>query len=409
MSAVVGYVMSRFPRLTETFIVTEIRALQELGVDVQIHPLIRETAPIVQPEARPLVAAAHYQPFVSPAIAWSNLRYLARHPVTYLRTLAAIIGMTWRSPNFLVGALGIFPKSVRTAERMRQYGVTHVHCHFANHPAVAGFIIRRLAGIPFSFTAHGSDLHRDQTGLPKKVAEAAFVVAISEYNRRLIIDVCGGRWADKVRVVHCGVRTDAFAPTDRRGPDREALSVVCVGTLHEVKGQTHLIEACRRLHERGLALRCVFVGDGEDRARLEAQASEAGLDGVVEFAGARTQSEVAARLAEADVLVAPSVPTASGRREGIPVVIMEAMASGVAVIASDLSGIPEIVIDGETGILTAPRDEAAIADALERLARDPERREELARRGRAHVMAEFDARESARTLAHAFATGAPPA
>jgi colanic acid/amylovoran biosynthesis glycosyltransferase len=398
----IAYVMSRFPRLTETFVVTEILAMREIGVDVRLYPLLREKADLVQPDAEPLVAGAHYQPFLSGAILRSNARLLFRHPSRYLGTLAAVVRMTWRSPNFLAGGLAVFPKVAHNALEMRRVGVTHVHCHFANHPAVAGFIVRRLSGIPYSFTAHGSDLHKDRRGLPEKVAEAAFVVAISEYNRRLIVDECGGRFADKVHVIHCGVRTDRFQPVERpHEPD--VLLVLCVGTLHEVKGQAYLIDACRRLVDRGIRVRCVLIGEGEDRARLEALIVEAGLADVVTLVGAGTQAVVIEHLARADVVVTPSVPTASGKREGIPVVLMEAMSSGVPVIASDLSGIPELVVDGESGLLTPPRDAAAIAAALERLAGDPALAAALGGRGRERVVAQFDARGNAQALAERFA------
>lgn len=395
----VAYVMSRFPRLTETFITNEILAIEELGVEVELYPLLRENAEVVQPDAAALVTRAHYQPFLSWPIVCSNLSMLVRHPRAYLGTLASVVGATWRSLNFLGGGLAIFPKVVHNAHLMRRSGVDHVHCHFANHPALAGLIIHRLVGIPYSFTAHGSDLHVDRTGLAAKVAHAAFVVAISEYNRRLIVNECGGRWADKVVVVHCGVRTDRFRPRDEERRPDGPFTAVCVGTLHEVKGQTYLVEACRILRDRGLELRCILIGDGEDRPVLERQIEEADLRDVVTLHGAATQTVIADLIRQADVLVAPSVPTASGKREGIPVVLMEAMSSGTAVVASDLSGIPELVIDGESGLLVPPRDATALADALERLATDATLRGTLARRGRERVLAEFDIRGNAATLA----------
>lgn len=395
----VGYVMSRFPRLTETFVVSEVLAMQELGVDVRLYPLLREEADVVQPDAQALVATAHFQPFLSRAILRSNLRMLARNPATYLGTLGAVVRMTWRSMNFLAGGLATFPKVVHNALAMKRAGVTHVHCHFATHPALAGFVIHRLVGIPYSFTAHGSDLHMDRRGLPMKVAEAAFVVAISEYNRALIVEECGGRFDEKVVVIHCGVRTDRFQPAEKRARDAGPISIVSIGTLHEVKGQTYLVEACRILRERGVRVRCVVIGEGEDRARLERQIADARLGDVVTLLGATTQSVVRDLLADADALVAPSVPTASGKREGIPVVLMEAMSSGIPVVASDLSGIPELVVDGETGILTPPRDAFAIAAALERLAADPALGRGFAERGRERVVRDFDARANARALA----------
>jgi glycosyltransferase involved in cell wall biosynthesis len=398
----VAYIMSRFPRLTETFVVSEVLAVEEQGVDVRLYPLLREAADVVQPEARRLVDEALFQPFLSRAILRTNLRLLRRHPRRYLGTLAGLVRMTWRSPNFLAGGLAIFPKVAHNAVAMKRAGVGHVHCHFANHPATAGFLVHRLVGLPYSFTAHGSDLHKDRAGLSTKVAEAAFVVAISDYNRRLILEESGGRWAEKVHVIHCGVRTDLFEPRERPRPDPRRLAILCIGTLHEVKGQRYLVEACRQLVADGVDISCTLVGDGEDRSALERQVGEAGLEGSVRFVGPATQDAIRDLLDQADVLVTPSVPTASGKREGIPVVLMEAMSSGVPVVASDLSGIPELVVHDETGLLTPPRDSSAIAAAIRRLALEPELADRLARAARARVLAEFDVRRNAATLASQF-------
>jgi len=393
----VAYVMSRFPKLSETFIATEILALQRRGVRVEIYPLIRERAELTHPEARPLVEQAHYTPFVSWPILSSQLHWLARRPRAYVGAVRDLATATAGSANFFGGGLAIFPKVAHIARLMQDQGVVHVHCHFANHPAAAGFVIARLTGLPYSFTAHGSDLHKERRMLPEKVSEAAFVATVSEYNRRLIVAECGDGAAAKVHLVRAGVDTDLFAPGPRlaeAGADRP-LEIVCVGTLHEVKGQAHLVEACRRLAAAGTSFRCRVIGDGPDREMLAERISAAGLDGRVELLGARTRPEIAAQLRRSDVLVAPSVPTSDGRREGIPVVLMEAMSSALPVVASRLSGIPELVEDEVTGLLAPPGDPAALAAALTRLHDDPELRRRLGTAGRERVLREFDLRHSA--------------
>ena len=393
--------MSRFPKLTETFILYEILALQELGVQVEVYPLVRERTSVMQPEHAAVVARAHYQPFISLPILLSQLYFLARRPGAYLSTLAAVIRATWGSRNFLVGAIGIFPKAAHIARLLERELVTHVHCHFANHPAVAGFIIRRLAGIPFSFTAHGSDLHVDRHMLCQKVREARFVVPISSFNREVIVGECGEAHRHKLVVIHCGVDTSVFRPNPApRSDDR--FTILCIGTLHEVKGQTYLVEACRLLDEKGIDFTCHLVGDGEDREALTRQIGEAGLTGRVVLHGQRTRTEIAELLSRTDVLVAPSVPTSEGKREGIPVVLMEAMSSGVPVVASDLSGIPELVEDGRTGLLAPPRDAAAIARCLIELHEDRELRDRLGTAAREKVCREFDVRSNAAQLAEQF-------
>jgi glycosyltransferase involved in cell wall biosynthesis len=391
----VAYMMSRFPKLTETFILDELVAVHRNGLDVELFPLLRERTSVVHPEAVPWVARAHYLPFLSLSIARSNVAFLLRHPRRYIGSLGAMLRDTRGSLNFLLGGIGIFPKVVHASTMMTSLGVTHVHCHFANHPALAGYLVHRLVGIPFSFTAHGSDLHVDRTMLCRKVAEAAFVVTISESNAVVFADECGGR-PDNLEVVHCGIDGGIFHPGEHRQGDPPRIT--CVGTLHEVKGQRHLIAAAAELVRRGCDVRVRFVGDGPDRARLERQAADLGLGPRVEFAGRRTRAEVVAILGDTDVLVAPSVPTAQGKREGLPVVLIEALAAGVPVVASRLSGIPELVEDGVTGLTVAPGDELAIADAIARLLSDAALCERVTTAGRARVVERFDLDTNARRL-----------
>jgi colanic acid/amylovoran biosynthesis glycosyltransferase len=397
----VAYVMSRFPRVTETFVLGEILAVEEQGVDVELYPLLREREDVVHPEALPLAARARYQPFLSLAILRSQLHFLRREPRAYLAALVDLLRGTWGSLNYFVGALGIFPKVVHAARLMQADGIDHVHCHFSNHPAAAGFVIHRLTGIPYSFTAHGFDLHVDRHMLCEKVAEAAFVVPISEYNRELIVEECGERARAKLAVIHCGVDTSFFRPGKSPPPERP-FSLLCIGELHEVKGQRYLVEACRLLTEAGVDVSCTLVGDGADRAALTREIAAAGLEERVTIAGRRTRAELAELLRAAHVLVVPSVPTSQGKREGIPVVLMEAMASGIPVIASGISGIPELVEDGKTGILVPPRDAGALARALRLLHEDAALRERLALAGREKVVREFDVRTNAAELVRDF-------
>lgn len=397
----VAYIMSRFPKLTETFILYEMLAMQEKGIDVEVYPLLREKTEVMHPEAVAFVRAAHFQPFLSLPIIRANLNFLMKKPRVYLETFWTLLRANWGSFNYFTGVLGIFPKVALFADQMRQQGIDHVHAHFASHPAAAGFIIHRLVGIPFSFTAHGSDLHRDRHMLREKVAEAKFVAAISQYNRNLILSECRGKHEDRVKVIHCGVDTEVFQYRSGETPHEKGenpFMILCIGTLHEVKGQAYLIEACRMLQEKNIDFVCHFAGDGPDLGTLTALAEQAGLASKVHFHGRLTRDEIARLLQDADVLTAPSVPTRDGRREGIPVVLMEAMGSGVPVIASDLSGIPELVRDRETGLLTPPRDSAALAAALECYFSNKDLRKRFGQAGREMVVGEFDLNKNAAKL-----------
>ena len=403
----VGYIMSRFPKITETFILFEMLAVERQGIHVEVYPLLHEHTEVIHPEARDFVEKAHFIPFFNRAILIAHWHYMRYKPGVYFKTLATLLRENWGSRRFFFGAIGLFPKAVYFSKVMEAAGIQHVHAHFASHPAAAAYTIHKLTGIPYSFTAHGSDLHRDQHMLREKVAEASFVVPISEYNREMILAECQGQFGDKVIVIHCGVDTQVFQPIDQSptaNQENRRFTIVCIGTLHEVKGQTFLIEACRLLEDRGIDFVCHFVGDGPDETMLVKQAEEAGLGESVRFHGRLTREEVSALLQQADVLATPSVPTSNGRREGIPVVLMEAMSSGVPAVASRISGIPELVVDGETGLLVPAGDPLALAKALERLYGDRQLRYRLSRNGRLKVINEFDLYENAAVLARRFHT-----
>jgi glycosyltransferase involved in cell wall biosynthesis len=400
----VAYVMSRFPKLTETFILYEILAVEAAGQPVEIYPLIREREDVVHADAEPLVARAHYVPFVSPAVLASQVHFLRHRSRAYLGALWDVARETFGSRRFFFNGLAAFPKIAHVARLMESAGIAHVHCHFASHPAVAGFVIRRLTGIPYSFTAHGTDLHADHHMLCRKTAEAAFVVAISEDNRTEIVEACGPGSEGRVDVIHSGVDTTAIRPAARPAPiEGSPLRILCIGTLHEVKGQAYLVDACAALARDGVPFTLRFVGDGPDRPMLEERAGESGIADRVWFDGRLTRDQIIGQLHDADALVAPSVPTRRAR-EGIPVVLMEGMSAGLPVVASRLSGIPELVRDGVNGFLVPPRDVTALAAALRRLAEEPDLRSRFGAAGRATVEAEFDLAVNARRLIERFGT-----
>lgn len=401
----VAYIMSRFPKITETFVLYEMLAVEKQGVQIELYPLRREKTAVMHPEAVDFVERANFLPHFSWQILRSHLHFLRRKPRAYLGALGTLLKANWGSRRYFTGALGLFPKTVHFAKLMEDEGIDHLHAHFASHPAAAAFVIHRLVDIPYSFTGHGSDLNRDQHMLCEKVAEASFVVPISNFFQEMIIARCGEQYRHKINVIHCGVNTDIFQPVaaEEKEKSDDALAIFCVGTLHEVKGQTYLIEACRLLRERGIPFHCHFLGDGPDESMLKAQTAQAGLIDQIHFHGRLQHQEIVELLKGADVLVAPSVPTQDGRKEGIPVVLMEAMASGLPVISTNMSGIPELVEDGLNGFLTKPGDAQAVADDLQRLYLDPDLRQQLAQAGRDRVVDEFDLNRNAYTLASYFA------
>jgi glycosyltransferase involved in cell wall biosynthesis len=391
--ASVAYIMSRFPLLTETFILRELLELEKQGLAIAVLPLLRERPSVVHEEVERLAAEIHYTRFLSLPIIQANLQLFLRKPGRYLTLLWSVLRLNWGSANLCVGALGIFPKSVYFARLLERLGVRHVHAHYATHPALAAYIIAELTDVGFSFTAHAHDIFLHQHMLREKVERAQFVVAISEFNKEFLLRCAPRMSPDKIQVVHCGIELENYdAAAERRRSDAsgdDPITAVCVGSLQPYKGLKYLVRACAEVVRSNPGFRCLIVGQGVDRPGLESLIAELDLQEVVQLLGGRPQHEVAALLRKADLFVLPSVVAPSGQMEGIPVALMEAMASRLPVVSTRLSGIPELVEDGVNGLLVPPADERALAAALIRLCNDPQSRHEMGERGRESVAEEF--------------------
>jgi glycosyltransferase involved in cell wall biosynthesis/aminoglycoside phosphotransferase len=383
----VAVLLSRFPLVTETFILREVIEMERQGQPVRLVPLIREAPATVHPEALPWMRRALYTPLFSLAILAANARVLRSAPSLYARLLGRVLLGSAASPHLFVRTLALFPKCVYLAERLRQEGIAHVHAHFATHPALAALVISTLARIPYSVTVHAHDIFVRHALLREKLEAASFVRAISRFNR----DFLAGRYPEltgRIEVIHTGIDPAGYA--DAHPSDTvEIPTLLCVAALKPYKGLPVLVEACRRLRNEGVAFRCEIVGEGPERARLESEILRARLQDRVRLAGALPQREVARRLAEATLFVLPSVVAPDGQMEGIPVALMEAMAASRPVVASALSGIPELVTDGESGLLVPPADVERLADAVKTLLSDPGRARLMGQRGRATVEHDF--------------------
>jgi glycosyltransferase involved in cell wall biosynthesis len=398
----VAYIMSRFPAVTETFILYEMLEMQRRGIEVDVYPLMRMREDVTHPDLHAIMPRVHYRPFLSLSILRANWHYLRRRPRLYWNTWVEVLRGTFGCFNFFLGALVFTPKSAAVALELERNGVSHVHAHFATHPALSALVIHRLTGIPFSMTAHGHDVHCKRRMLRGKMEAAEFVVSVSEYNRALMTGECGEHVREKVHVIHCGTDTAYFVPASESVPRVRPLHIVCIATFREVKGHNYLVEACRLLRRRGIGFHCDLVGSGELRTEVERQISMAGLAERFTVHGPQPRPMVRSILQRADVKVLPSVLASNGMREGIPVALMEAMSCGLPVVSSRLSGIPELVEHGVTGLLVPPRHATELADALELLARDPELRLRMGLAGRRRIERDFDLVTNAGLLASLF-------
>ena len=398
----IAYMMSRFPKVTETFVLNEMLEMERQGYTIEVYPLQRENAAVVQAKARDYVERAHFTPFISWPIFVACLSSFVFNPLKFMSTLLQAIYENLGSRRFLVGAIAFFPKAIYLGMEMKKAGIAHVRAHFASHPAYVACVIHRMTGIPYSFVAHGSDLHRDQHMLRTKAREAAFVVAISQYNKNMIVEVSGSALETSVHVIHCGIDPQQFWSKQSQHGEQigdRPVRLICVGTLHEVKGQHHLLDACALLVSKGIGFECAFLGDGPDRESLEAKAEVLGLSRHIRFLGSVTSDIVHTEMQAADILVAPSAPSKDGRREGIPVVLMEAMAAGTPCISSRLSGIPELIQDGETGMLTDPGNASQIAEAIGILQSSADLRRKIQSQGLEKIKRDFSLKGNVSKLA----------
>lgn len=393
----IAYVMSRFPKISETFILYEILELERLGRSVEVFPLIREHEDIVHPEARAIVERAHYSKPIQPNVFAAHRYWLARRPREYARLWADLVGGNVAAPKFLGRSMVVLLQAAWFAQQMEAIGITHIHAHFATHPALAAYVVHRLTGIPYSFTVHADDIYMARPMLDEKIRRSSFVVAISDYNRQFLNRHYGELSNSKVVVIHCGVDTAVFHPRAAR-PIGEKLVLTTVARFEAKKGHSFLLDACARLRDRGVAFRCQLVGDGELRPQITAQIAALGLHDHVQLLGRQPRSRVQELLAASDAMVLPSITTEDGRQEGIPVALMEAMATELPVVSTATSGIPELIDHGRSGLLVPERNADALANALQLLATNPAIGQQLGAAGRTTVLQKFDLRRNTAVL-----------
>jgi len=286
------------------------------------------------------------------------------------------------------------------AEHVDREGAGHLHAHFAHGPAAIAYLTHLVTGVPFSFTAHAKDLY---TTPPAYVAQrgraAEFVVTCTEANRAYLRKLLGPG-GDKVIVCRHGVDVERFSAVVRRPVPGRILSI---GRLVQKKGFDVLVRALAVLAERGVAFECRVVGDGPLAEELQALARTVGIDRHVAFLGARPQVELLAEYGAAEVFALAPVITSDGDRDGIPNVLAEAMASGLPVVSAAVSGIPELIHHGDTGVLVPPSDPPALADALQELLIDPAEGSRLGEAARRWVAMNWDLRDAVAPLAELFA------
>ena len=375
----VGYVLKVFPRLSETFVVNEILAHERAGIELEVFSL-RAPAESLRHESLDRVRAP--------------VTYLPAGRITARELWAQIGGASAELPGLAAGLplaldeeLRDFYQALVLARAARSRGLTHLHAHFASVATTVTRVAGLLTALPYSFTAHAKDIFHESVrpeDLRGKLAEAATVITVSDHNAEHLRPL---EPAADVHRVYNGVELSRYPySSPRERPPR----ILGVGRLVEKKGFELLVEACAALARRSTDFDCAIVGAGPLEEELRERIRRLGVGDHVRLLGPRTQEEVARLLQGAAVLAVPSVVASDGNREGLPTVLVEAMALGTPCVGTDVTGIPELVRDGDNGLSVPQRDPDALAAALGRLLGDSALRERLAVSARRRVEADFD-------------------
>jgi glycosyltransferase involved in cell wall biosynthesis len=397
----VAYILKRYPRLSETFILNEIRAMERLGETLHIFSLLPPEPPPHHPWVAEVRARVHV-PATGPlararSLARAHRCALMASPSAYLHALRTAIGwiVAGSQPR---STLRQFVRAGAVADACRKHGIGHIHAHFANAPTAVAHLASLMSGIRFSFTAHAKDIYLSRpASIRRHLRAARFVVTCTGYNVRHLRSLAPQTDPRKIRLVYHGIDLEQFrlraSPPSAEGRKSPPL-VLSVGRLVPKKGHEDVIRACALLRDRGIPFQCLIVGCGPLHGELSALIVRLELTDRVLLYGAMTHADLLGLYREADVFVLAPRIAEDGDRDGIPNVIAEAMAIGVPVVATEVSGIPELVRHGASGLLAPCRDPAAIAVAMQRLFDDRALGRRLAERARVRLEREFNVWET---------------
>lgn len=397
----VAYLTSRYPAPSHTFVLREVRALRRQGICVETYSIRRPSdseilSEVDKDEHRRTTALLPARPLM---FIKAHVSALVRRPGIYFATAVGAMRST-KSPRRALWQLFYFVEAIIMWNQLRVSGIRHIHAHMANVAADVARMAARFGeddGLSWSFTMHGPTeffdvSHYDLVG---KAADADRVVCISNFCRSQL-EATGADLADKSLIVHCGLNIGEYEFALRERQADATFRILCVGRLVPEKGQRRLVEAVGALRESGYDVRLTMVGDGPSRASLEKLIEGLKLGDMVELAGVVGQDSISSYYQSADVFCLPS------SAEGVPVVLMEAMALGVPVISTKIAGIPELIEDGINGRLIVAGDDRALVGALAEVASHPELAAAWAIQARRKVEAEFDVTRSAALLADMF-------
>lgn len=398
----IAYIAQTFPALTQTFVYREVSELRAIGFKVITCAIWKPNVGQLSGESKQYVGETNY---IFP-IEWgkfflAHIQIILRYPLRYFSTFLFILSRRGESFRNRLRTFYHFLEAVSLAPVLIDGGVDHIHAHFSINAATVAFVLSRLLNISFSFTAHNI-FFSDRLLLEDKVTSAKFIVSISDYSKQFLLKLIPmDGIANKIHIVHCGLSPEEFAPADNI-VQNEVPEILFVAQLEVRKGAPFLIEACRLLSLKGFNFQCNLIGDGPQRIQLQELISAYGITDKVKLLGALPQEDVRSYLDSADIFILPCITAENGDMDGIPVSLMEAMAMEIPVISTRVSGIPELIDDGESGILVDQKDTAALSEAISRLVCDPGLRKQIAFQGRQKIIEEFNLHQTSIEIGNLF-------
>jgi glycosyltransferase involved in cell wall biosynthesis len=400
----IGYIVKMYPRLSETFILNEILQHEKSGAEITIFSIKKPNEGKFHSQVSQLKARVYYLEDLDPR-KWSSwLSKVWNEIDIYQDTILRLLGESLSRQDS--ERIELLMASAWVASHVRKLGISHLHAHFASLPSTIAYLTHQITGVPFSFTAHAKDIFvydMEEHLLREKLHKAKFVATVTSFNCRYLLEKAPEIEPEKIKVFYNGVDLDRFQPNDEIPRNKEF--ILSVGRLVPKKGLGYLIDACAILKQRDISFKCVIVGEGPDYDMLQAKRVEYGLEESVEFAGALRQDEVLGLMQSASVLCLPCTVAEDGNQDALPTVLLEALATGLPVVSTAISGIPEIIDSEDDGILVEPEDAESLANALERLLLSDTLRAQFACRGLIKASERFDLRKNAGRLLEQFRAG----
>jgi glycosyltransferase involved in cell wall biosynthesis len=405
----IGYLLRSYPRLSQTFILNEILALEKIGVTIQIFALTNPHEKVVQMQVDQVQASVQYMDAIQPRPWWSvlkeNLVAARLHFKGYLRSLFYIVANRSIDEGYTASSRWqCFLQAVRLVYLLdlqrRNTGrkIDHLHAHFAHDPALIAYLVHLMTGMPFSFTAHARDLYQvPEKALTDRIRLAKDIVTCCRANLEYLQQLAPSQ-ESKFSLIYHGVNLKDFQPVASVGPVPMVPLILSVGRLVEKKGFQDLLQALLMVKDRGEKFQCEIYGDGPLCEPLREWIRAHGMTDEVKLMGDCTQQELISIYQNATLFILTPVQTEDGDRDGIPNVIVESMAVGLPVITTAVAGIPELVENNQNGLLFQPHDVDGISSGIIELLRNAEKRKQLGSAGSKKVMEQFDISQAAKRL-----------